>query len=349
MSRASEAWIGRLLDTGFVPDPLIRSGIRAGLTATLQRLEAGGPAAIADRRAELLLALDAAQVAVSTADANRQHYEVPTEFFRLILGPRLKYSSGYWPEGVRDLAESEEAMLELYAERAGLRDGQRVLDLGCGWGSFSLWAAGRYPASRILGVSNSATQRAYILSAAQARGLSNLEIVTADANTYEPGRTFDRIVSVEMLEHMRNYRTLFGRIASWLAPQGEFFAHIFCHRRFAYLYDETDASDWMARHFFTGGTMPSEDLFGVYDEDLNLERSWWVDGTHYSRTLEAWLRRMDERPDEVGSVLRAAYGAQWKIWRSRWRIFLLACSELFNYKNGSEWGVAHYRFVRRRA
>lgn len=345
----SQAWIGALLDTGRVPDAWIRSGIRSRLAATLERLEAGGLTAIADRRTQLLRALDAAQVAVSTAEANRQHYEVPTEFFRLVLGPRLKYSSGYWPEGVRSLADSEEAMLALYAERAGLHDGQRVLDLGCGWGSFSLWAAERYPASRILGVSNSTTQRTHILSEARARGLFNLEIVTADANTFVPGRTFDRIVSVEMLEHMRNYRTLFKRIASWLAPQGEFFAHIFCHRRFVYLYDETDASDWMAQHFFTGGTMPSEDLFGAYDEDLCIERSWWVDGTHYSRTLEAWLSRMDERPQEVGSVLRAAYGARWKVWRSRWRIFLLACSELFNYKGGSEWGVAHYRFVRRRA
>lgn len=346
---AVQTCIGALLDTGWVPDAWIRAGIRSRLESALQRLGAGGPAAIADRRAELLRQLDAAPVAVSTAEANRQHYEVPTEFFRLVLGPRLKYSSGYWPEGVRDLAASEEAMLSLYAERASLRDGQHVLDLGCGWGSFSLWAAERYPASRILGVSNSATQRTYILSEARARGLSNLDIVTADANTFTPDRTFDRIVSVEMLEHMRNYRTLFKRIASWLAPQGEFFAHIFCHRRFAYLYDEADASDWMAQHFFTGGTMPSEDLFGTYDDDLRLERSWWMDGTHYSRTLEAWLGLMDDSPREVVSVLRSVYGPDWRKWRERWRIFFMACSELFNYRGGSEWGVAHYRFARRRA
>lgn len=349
MSRALEAWIGRLLDTGLVPDVWVRSGIRSRLAAALKRLEAGGPAAIADRRAKLVRLLDAAPVAVSTAEANRQHYEVPTEFFRLVLGPRLKYSSGYWPEGAVDLAASEEAMLALYAHRADLRDGQSVLDLGCGWGSFSLWAAERYPASRILGVSNSATQRAFILAEARSRGLANVDIVTADANTFAPGRAFDRIVSVEMLEHMRNYRALLRRIASWLEPQGVFFAHIFCHRRFAYLYDETDASDWMARHFFTGGTMPSEDLLGGFDEDLRVERSWWVDGTHYSKTLEAWLKLMDGRPREVESVLRAVYGAQWRVWRSRWRIFFLACSELFNYRDGSEWGVAHYRLLRRRA
>ncbi|MCG3176750.1 MAG: Trans-aconitate 2-methyltransferase [Candidatus Omnitrophica bacterium] len=336
-----------LLDTGRVPDALVRQGIRRRLKKALDRLGEGGPSAIEERRQALLGRLEAAPVAIATQEANRQHYEVPTAFFRTVLGPRLKYSSGLWPEGVRDLAGAEEAMLSLYAERADLRDGQQVLDLGCGWGSFSLWAAERYPRSSILGVSNSATQRAHILSEARSRGLNNLEIVTADANVFEPGRTFDRIVSIEMLEHVRNYPALFGRIASWMRTDALFFAHIFCHRRFAYLYDDSDPSDWMARHFFTGGTMPSEDLFRAFDRDLHAERTWWVDGTHYQRTLEAWLRRMDGDPPGVEKALRAAYGEGWRRWRARWRIFFMACAELFGYRDGSEWGVVHYRIRRR--
>ncbi len=256
---------------------------------------------------------------------------MPPEFFELVLGPRLKYSSCFWPAGVETLAQAEEAMLDLSCARAGIEDGMTILDLGCGWGSLTLWLAERYPSSEILAVSNSRPQRAYI----ESRGARNVTVVTEDANRLDlRPRRFDRIMSVEMLEHMRNYDALLSRIASWLEPGGRFFCHVFTHRELAYPYD----AGWMTRRFFTGGTMPSDDLLPRLARDLSLVRQWRVGGEHYARTSEAWLERMHENREAIVDALgsRAAY--------NEWRVFFLACAELWGYREGREWQVSHYLF-----
>jgi cyclopropane-fatty-acyl-phospholipid synthase len=344
-----------LAERGLLPDALVRLGIRRLLTRQLAEAARGGPAERARRKEALVARLERDPIAVHTADANAQHYEVPAGFYRHWLGPRLKYSACLWEEGVPDLAAAEEAMLALYAERAALADGQRILDLGCGWGSFTLWAAERFPAARLLAVSNSAGQRAFIEGEAARRGLANVEVRTADANAFEPSRTFDRVVSVEMLEHVRNHAAMFERIARWLEPGGLLFVHVFTHRDLVYLYETEGRETWMARHFFTGGIMPSHDLLPRHQRHLALEADWRVDGRHYQRTLEAWLANLDrareaalrELADGLRAVGRPAEPAALRRQLQRWRIFLMACAELFGYAGGSEWGVSHYRFVRR--
>jgi cyclopropane-fatty-acyl-phospholipid synthase len=285
--------------------------------------------------------LRGSEIAIETAAANAQHYEVPPAFFERVLGPHLKYSSCYWPDGVTSLASAEHAMLELTAERAGLEDGQDVLDLGCGWGSFSLWAAAKYPASRFTAISNSGPQRTHIEKLARERGLANLTVRTADVRQLElPAARFDRIVSIEMFEHMRNYAVLLKRIASWLVPTGQLFVHVFAHRRYAYPFTDNGASDWMAREFFTGGLMPSVGLFRHFQEDLVICDEWQLDGTHYAKTAEAWHRNLLAHRAEIEALLgKRAF--------QRWRVFFLACAELFGYAKGREWLVAHYRFAPR--
>lgn len=340
--------IDAIIDSGRVPDALMRAGIRRVVAGRLREQSAGGAEAAARRVNALISELRGEPIARDTQAANAQHYEVPAAFFALVLGPRLKYSSAYWPDGVTTLGAAEDAMLALTAERAQLADGQRILELGCGWGSLTLYMAERFPHARIIGVSNSASQRAFILRQAAARGLTNVDIVTADINAFAPDGTFDRIVSVEMLEHVRNHRTLFSRIASWLRPEGRFFAHVFAHRRFAYTFEDAGRADWMARHFFTGGMMPSAGLFFHLQDDLEVEAHWNLAGTHYERTANAWLDNLDARRDEVDRALAAAYGAAAApVWRARWRVFFMACAEMFGYRDGREWLVSHYRFRRR--
>jgi cyclopropane-fatty-acyl-phospholipid synthase len=284
-----------------------------------------------------------APVALVPDKANEQHYELPPQFFRLVLGRHLKYSSGYWPAGVETLDDSEAAMLALTCERAGLEDGQEVLELGCGWGSLSLWMAERYPRSRILAVSNSAPQREHIASRAAERGLTNLEVVTRDMNSFDTGRRFDRVVSVEMLEHMRNWAELTRRIRGWLRDDGRLFVHVFSHRELAYPFEAEGDSNWMGRHFFTGGMMPSHDQIGRVARGLEVEEDWLLDGRHYGRTSEAWLRRLDANRDRVWLVLADTYGEdQAETWLQRWRVFFMACAELFAFRRGTEWGVSHY-------
>jgi cyclopropane-fatty-acyl-phospholipid synthase len=336
-----------LLATGLVPDFLIRKGIRHLLAAKLREEGRGSIAERADRFAAFRAGLDASPIAVNTADANEQHYQVPTEFYLNALGPRLKYSSGYWPSANTTFLESEEAMLTLTCERAGLKDGQKILELGCGWGSLTFWMAEHYPNASITAVSNSYTQRLHLEAEAHRRELYNVRVITADMNSFappEPG-TYDRVVSVEMFEHMKNYRELMKRIAGWLKPDGKLFVHIFTHREFAYHFEGKDPSDWITRYFFSGGTMPSHDLLLYYQDDLRIERDWKVSGTHYARTSEAWLQTMDANRKIITPILEKTYGREnADKWRAYWRIFFMSCAELWGYRGGEEWLVSHYLF-----
>lgn len=335
-------------ERGLVPDVFTRYGIRR-LCARRLAEERGGDAAEAwERFRHRLDELRRSPVAVETDAANRQHYEVPARFFELCLGRRLKYSSCYYPRGDETLDQAEEAMLALYGERAGLADGQRILELGCGWGSLTLWMAERYPRARITGVSNSRGQREHILAQARMRGLGNVDIVTCDVNTLELGTRYDRVVSIEMFEHMRNYRTLLQKIARWLEPDGALFVHLFCHRELMYPFEVEGDDNWMGRHFFTGGLMPAADTLLHFQDDLVLQQQWRLSGTHYEKTANHWLANQDAHRDEVLRVLESAYGAhEAGRWHQRWRMFWMACAELFGYRDGSEWLVAHYRFARR--
>ncbi len=339
--------IERLVDSGRVPEPALRAGIRA-ICALRLRQERRGVEAEQARHQALVDQLRRAEIAIETAAANEQHYEVPPAFFEAVLGPHLKYSSCYYPPGVDTLGEAEAAMLELTAERAGLDDDQDVLDLGCGWGSLSLWAAARYPTSRFTAVSNSRTQKTWIEAAARARGIANLTVRTADVRTLDlAAGAFDRVVSVEMFEHMRNYEQLLHRIARWLRSDGALFVHVFAHRHFAYPFEDAGGSDWMAREFFTGGLMPSAQLFHAFQNDLAIEHEWHLGGTHYARTAEAWYANLMAREADVLAILEQAYGADARKRFQRWRVFFLACAELFGYRDGREWIVAHYRFAPR--
>jgi len=327
------ALLDRLIETGRVPEPLLRAGIRFNCASRLRRQRRRGP----DWTLEFIEQLRASPIAAQVEKPNEQHYELPPEFFQLVLGPRLKYSASLWPNGVKTLAEAEEAMLALTCQRAGVEDGMTLLDLGCGWGSLTFWLSERYPKAQIVAVSNSRLQREFI----ESRGARNVEARTADANTLQLERRFDRVLSVEMLEHMRNYETLFARIASWLEPQGRFFCHVFSHRQFAYPYDD----GWMGRRFFTAGLMPSHDLLPQFQRDLRLEEHWKLNGRHYARTAEAWLERMNKNAAAIERVLERTYGPGCgRAWVANWRLFFLACAELWGYHGGNQWLVSHYLF-----
>ena len=335
-----------LLERNLLPDAVIRFGIRRFLRGRLQEESRGSQQEQAARLDALESQLRRSPIALHTEAANEQHYELPAEFFERVLGRHLKYSSGLWPAGTNTLDASEAAMLQLYAERAELEDGQTILELGCGWGSLTLFMAAAFPGSKILAVSNSASQGDYIRARAAERGLNNVEVVTADMNTFHTERRFARVVSIEMFEHMRNYEELLLRIAGWLEPGGKLFVHIFCHRRYAYPFEVRNDRDWMAKYFFTGGLMPSADLLTRFQESLTLENQWWIDGTHYQKTSEAWLAEMDRNRTEIEPVLQQVYGADWRRWWVYWRVFFMSCAELFGMRGGEEWGVGHYRFVR---
>ena len=337
-------WIER----GRVPDRVVRAGIRRLLRARLAELQDGGAAAAAERTQAFVETLRGAELAPMPHRANAQHYELPAEFFGEILGPHRKYSCSFWPEGVHRLDDAETAALEATCARAGLADGQRVLELGCGWGSLSLWMAARYPGAQITALSNSHSQRQYIQAQARTRNLRNLRVVTEDINVFDTDARFDRIVSVEMFEHLRNWPGAFSVLARWLRPQGRFFLHVFAHAGAPYAFVDRDESDWMSRHFFSGGMMPSDDLALHCQDDLRLLQRWRWDGRHYQRTAQAWLQRMDARRDALLPLLARTYGrTDARLWWNRWRLFFMAVAELFGFDDGQRWWVSHYLFERR--
>jgi cyclopropane-fatty-acyl-phospholipid synthase len=332
-------------ETGLVPDAVIRAGIRRLLEAKRREIHSGDLEYAAEAQNRFVEEMNASPVALVPDVANEQHYEVPADFFLRVMGDHLKYSCCHWPDGVTTLSQAEAAALALTVERAGIKDGMNVLDLGCGWGSLSLWIAEHFPAAQVTSVSNSASQREFIVGQAAARGLDNIEVIVRDMNDFATERRFDRIVSVEMFEHMRNYGELFRRIGGWLKPDGRFFMHVFCHKSTPYPYVDKGPGDWMSRHFFTGGIMPSADLPLRFPGHLAIEKRWHWNGQHYARTCNAWLENMDSCRREIMPILASCYGKEnASLWWQRWRMFFMACAELFDYDEGNEWYVGHYLF-----
>jgi cyclopropane-fatty-acyl-phospholipid synthase len=322
-----------------LPDVIIRAAIHRLCSRTAVRLASGS----AESDAAFAREMAARAIAEHADAANTQHYEVPAAFFANVLGPNRKYSSCFYNSEASTLQEAEEEALRQTEAHADLADGQSILELGCGWGSLSLFMARQFPHANIVAVSNSGSQREYIESEAAKRGLTNLRVVTADMNAFEPAEQFDRIVSVEMFEHMMNWRQLLTRVKSWLKPDGRFFMHIFTHRSGTYLFDRADREDWIAQHFFTGGVMPSHHLIRQYGDLFSIEKEWRWSGTHYQRTAMDWLANFDAHASEIEAVLRTVYGNETHLWMRRWRWFFLATAGLFGYANGDEWGVSHYR------
>ena len=336
-------------ERGCMPDKLVRMGIRRLLKKRLAAVDQGSSVANRKRLDALIEEFSNGPLALVPEKANEQHYEVPAELFVKTLGQRLKYSGCYWPEGVADLNQAEEAALAKSCEHAELVDGMDVLELGCGWGSLSLWMAEHYPNAKITSVSNSASQREFILRRAQERGVdANLNVITCDINDLQCQQKFDRVVSIEMFEHVRNHKELFRRIAGWLTDDGRLFAHIFCHRQWTYKFEDQGSSDWMSRYFFSGGIMPGNDLFLQYQDDLTLQQQWTWNGMHYQKTCEAWLRNMGKNRSQIMPLLEETYGEKDAVrWFNRWRMFYLACSELFGFREGQEWWVSHYLFSKK--
>ena len=346
MSTITPPFYWRLLDKDVVPDWLIRIGIRHFIGQRLRQQHTDSPWEARAKIVSLVEELRRSPIALSTNEANEQHYEVPSRFYEFVLGARRKYSCAYWPAGVNTLDEAETAMLALTVERACVNDGDEIMDLGCGWGALSLYLAERFPNSRILGVSNSRTQREFIVGEIARRGLKNLEIVTANIVTFQTDRRFDRILSVEMFEHMRNYDLLLGKISNWMKAEAKLFVHIFTHHRFAYPFAVEDSSDWMSAYFFTNGLMPSDDLLLYFQKQLQCSGHWLMSGVHYQRTAKAWLEKADRNREAVLVEFRNAYGEQALTMFVRWRVFFMAVEELWGWRAGKEWTVSHYVFER---
>ncbi|MDF2455362.1 MAG: cfa 2 [Cytophagaceae bacterium] len=341
-------WYTGLLEKNLVPDFLIRQGIRNLLKQRIKDETHPDLEVQQQRFMDLLKSFRSSAIAVETKAANEQHYEVPTQFYLHVLGKNLKYSSGYWKDDNTDFDKSEDDMLELTCQRAELKDGMDILELGCGWGSLTLFMAKKFPDANIFAVSNSATQRAHIEEMARQRGLSNVKIITADINVFTTDVRFDRIVSVEMFEHMRNHAQLFEKISGFLKDGAKMFIHIFTHKELTYLFEVKDDTDWMSKYFFTGGMMPSDHYLLYFQEHFKIKNHWRVNGTHYSKTSEAWLRKMDQHKDIIMPLFEKTYGKDQAVkWRVYWRIFFMSCAELWGYDHGNEWFVSHYLFEKR--
>lgn len=337
-----------LAEKGRLPDAVVKYGIRRLLLQRIRELPADQSYQLQKYTLDMVQELKHSSIALETKAANQQHYEVPAQFFKLSLGKHLKYSSAYFDNGAQTLDQAEEHMLALTAERAEIRDGMKVMDLGCGWGSFSLWAAAKFPGCTFRSVSNSHSQREYIESQATTRGLKNIEVITADINTFDIDETFDRIVSVEMFEHMRNYEKLMAKMSSWLKPDGKLFVHIFCHKTTPYYFEVDGEDNWMGAYFFTGGIMPSNHLLLYFQDHMAIEQHWVVNGTNYQKTSLAWLENTDNHKQHIIDLFEKTYGAgKGNLWYQRWRIFYLSCAELFGFREGKEWWVSHYLFKKR--
>lgn len=341
----------KVLENGFVPDPITRVGIRHLVKKRLQESStdlAHDPQYLK----HYVQKLKASPLAIMTTEANQQHYEVPTAFYDLSLGQHKKYSSCYWENDTQSLEEAEQRALDISIEHAGVKDGMRVLELGCGWGSLSLELARRFPNSEIYAVSNSKTQKQYIDSMAHNRGLKNLTVLTRNLalkESYEFGeKKFDRVMSIEMMEHLRNYELFFKYLSPSINDDGKFFIHIFTHKQTPYFFETEGEDNWMGKYFFSGGQMPSRDLLDEFNNDLIVEKKWDWNGVHYSKTLEAWLENTDKEKSKVLSMFKTAYGEnEATLWYNRWRVFFMSCSELFKYNDGKEWGVTHYLLAKK--
>lgn len=328
-------------ERGYIPDSLIRFGIRKLIKQRKDEIEEN----IKFHREGIIDEFNKAVVAQDTDKANEQHYELPASFFELVLGKNLKYSSSLFKEGVKTLDEAEEEMLNLYCERGEFKDGMDILELGCGWGSLTLYLASRYPNSSVTAISNSASQREFIEERARERGIKNLRVLTQDMNIFDIDKKFDRIISIEMFEHMRNYNVLFERVASWLKDDGKVFIHVFCHKNASYFFETEGEDNWMGKYFFTGGVMPSFDLFERVQDSLKLQKKWKVNGKHYQETSEQWFNNMEKNERQLMGVLAKTYGKDnAKLWFERWKIFFASCAELFGYREGEEWFVGHFLF-----
>ena len=333
-----------LLNHNLVPDFLIRQKIRK---LNDERLSIERGKFSSEYVEKFIQDLKSLPIAIETKSANEQHYEVPADFFKLCLGEHLKYSCCYWINANDNLNTAEENMLKLTCERADLIDGLSILELGCGWGAISLWMAKTYPNSKITSVSNSESQKEFIYKECKTRGITNLEVITADMNVFQTEKKFDRVVSVEMFEHMKNYDILLNKISNWLKDNGKLFVHIFTHKTFSYHFETEGKNDWMGKYFFTGGIMPSHNLLDHFNNDLKIVKNWIVDGTHYHRTAESWLDNMDQNKDKISDIFKLTYGRNHTKWRVYWRIFFMACSELWKTSNGNEWQVSHYLFKKK--
>ncbi len=336
--------IDSLLKKDIIPDVLLRFGVRQITKRRINRVDKMNVAEKEKFLMNFITERSEGPIAINTEDANEQHYEMPSQFFDLVLGQHKKYSCAYWEDG-DTLDDAESRMLQLVCQRAGVADGQKILELGCGWGAFCLYAAERFPNSHVTAISNSNNQRLYIEKVAKLKGIKNLQVITCDINDLELTEKFDRIVSIEMFEHMRNYHALFNKSAGFLNDEGKLFVHVFCHRELPFTYEVKSKSDWMAKYFFTGGTMPSRDLFHFFNHDLRISQQWAINGNHYSKTLEAWLKKMDRQKNVVIPILEEREGVTESLkWWSYWRIFFLACSEFFSINGGNEYFVVHYLF-----
>ncbi len=337
--------LDKVLEKNILPDSIIRFGIRRLLKVRISENAMLNADEQKEKFMSLIKQLKESPLAVNTVDANEQHYEVPTKFFQTVLGSHLKYSSGFWKKTTTTLDEAEENMLELTCRRAEIKDGETILELGCGWGSLTLYMAEKFPNSKITAVSNSRTQKEFIDEEAAKRNLRNIEIITSDINDFDTDKKFDRIVSVEMFEHVRNYSMLFQKISKFLNPEGHLFVHIFTHHSYSYLFEVKSSSDWMSKYFFTGGIMPSDHLLLYFAKNFETKNHWIVNGSHYQKTARAWLDNMDSNRNNIFGLFEDTYGKENALkWWSYWRIFFMSCEELWGYKNGNEWFVSHYLF-----